>query len=108
MMSHIIDGLMARAILAKAKEDLKRMNLLPRVHITVDLSREKVRTQRTQEMVVPYAQPCLSPKRLASLSTHTSVVENTRGVNEASSTFQTLSLYSHFSSFHGICAQHRY
>ena len=57
---------MARPNLAEAKEDLKRMDLLPHIHITADRSREKVRTQRTQEVVVPYAQPCLSAIRLAS------------------------------------------
>ena len=58
---------MARPNSAEAEEDLKQMDLLPRIHITADLNREKVRTQRTQEMVVPYAQPCLSAIRLASL-----------------------------------------
>ena len=58
---------MAKPNSAEAKEDLKWMDLLPHIHITVDLSREKVRTQRTQEMVVPYPQPCLSAIRLASL-----------------------------------------
>ena len=53
-------------ISAEAKEDLKEMDLLPRMHITADRSREKVRTQRTQEIVVPYAQSCLSAKRFAS------------------------------------------
>ena len=57
---------MARPNSAEAKEDLKRMDLLPCIHITVDLSREKVRTQQTQEMVVPYAQPCLLALGLAS------------------------------------------
>ena len=58
---------MARPNSAEVKEDLKRMDLLPRIHITADLSREKVRTQQTQDMVVPYAQPCSSAIRLASL-----------------------------------------
>ena len=53
-------------ISAKAKEDLKKMVLLPRMHIMADRSREKVRTQRTQEIVVPYAQSCLSAKRFTS------------------------------------------
>ena len=52
-------------ISAEAKEDLKEMDLLPRKHIMADRSREKVRTQRTQEIVVPYAQSCLSAKRFA-------------------------------------------
>ena len=43
---------MARPISAEAKEDLKEMDLLPHIHIMANLSREKVRTQRTQEMVV--------------------------------------------------------
>ena len=41
-------------ISAEAKEDLKEMDLLPRMHIMADCSREKVRTQQTQEIVVPY------------------------------------------------------
>ena len=52
---------MARPISAKAKEDLKEMDLLPHIHIIVDLSREKVKTQQTQEIVVPYAQLSLVP-----------------------------------------------
>ena len=57
---------MAIPISAEAKEDLKEMDLLPRKHIMADRSREKVRTQRTQEIVAPYAQSCLSAKRFAS------------------------------------------
>ena len=34
------------------------MDLLPRIHIMADLSREKVRTQRTQEMVVATVYLC--------------------------------------------------
>ena len=45
---------MAMPISAEAKEDLKEMDLLPRKHIMADRSREKVGTQRTQEIVVPY------------------------------------------------------
>ena len=55
---------MARPISAEAKEDLKQMDPLTRIHIIEDLSREKVRTQQTQEMMVPYAQPCISAKGL--------------------------------------------
>ena len=43
---------MARPISAEAKEDLKQMDLLPHIRIMANLSREKVRTQWTQEMVV--------------------------------------------------------
>ena len=43
---------MARPISAEAEEDLKEMDLLPLIHIIADLSKEKVRTHRTQEMVV--------------------------------------------------------
>ena len=57
---------MARPISAEAEEDLKEMDLLLRTHIMADLNREKVKTQRTQEMVVPYAQSCLLAKRFAS------------------------------------------
>ena len=53
-------------ISAKAKEDLKEMDLFPRMHIMADRSREKVRTQQTQEIVVPYTQSCLSAERFAS------------------------------------------
>ena len=56
---------MAMPISAEAKKDLKEMDLLPRMHMMADRSREKVRTQRTQEIVVPYAQSCLSAKRFA-------------------------------------------
>ena len=55
---------MARPISAEAKEDLKY--LLPGIHIMVDLSREKVRTQQNQEMVVSYTQSCLLAKKFAS------------------------------------------
>ena len=55
---------MAMPISAKVKEDLKEMDLLPRMHIMANRSREKVRTQQTQEIVVPYAQSCLSAKSL--------------------------------------------
>ena len=48
---------MARPISAEAKEDLK--DLLPGIRIMVDLSREKVRTQQNQEMVVSYVCPIL-------------------------------------------------
>ena len=46
---------MARPISAEEEEDLKQIDLLPRMHITADLSKEKlkVRTQRIQDMVVP-------------------------------------------------------
>ena len=44
---------MARPISGEEEEDLKRIDLLPRMHITADLSNEKVRTQRIQDMVVP-------------------------------------------------------
>ena len=57
---------MARPISAKVKEDLKKMDLLPRILIMADHSREMVRIQRTQEIVVPYVQPYLSAKRFAS------------------------------------------
>ena len=53
---------MAMPISAEAKEDLQEMDLLPHMHIMADRSREKVRTQQTQEIVVPYAQSCLSAK----------------------------------------------
>ena len=59
-----IRGLMARPISAEAKEDLKY--LLPGIHIMVDLSREKVRTQQNQEMVVSYTQSCLLAKKFTS------------------------------------------
>ena len=56
---------MAMPISAEAKEDLKEMDLLPRKHIMADRSREKVRTQRTQEIVVPYMpNPAYPPKDL--------------------------------------------
>ena len=57
-------GTHGQALSAEAKEDLKY--LLPGIHIMVDLSREKVRTQQNQEMVVSYAQSCLLAKRFAS------------------------------------------
>ena len=57
---------MAMPISAKAKEDLKEMDLFPRMHIMADRSREKVRTQQTQEIVVPYTQSCLLAERFAS------------------------------------------
>ena len=44
---------MARPISAEEEEDLRWIDLLPRMHITADLSKEKVRTQRIPEMVVP-------------------------------------------------------
>ena len=50
---HTSGGLMARPISGEEEEDLKRIDLLPRMHITADLSKEKVRTQRIQDMVVP-------------------------------------------------------
>ena len=43
---------MARPISGE-EEDLKRIDLLPRMHIKADLSKEKVGTQRIQDMVVP-------------------------------------------------------
>ena len=45
-------GLMARPISAE-EEDLKQIDLLPRMHITADLSKGKARMQRIQDMVVP-------------------------------------------------------
>ena len=42
---------MARSISAEAKEDLQQLDLLPCTRITEDLSKEKVKMQRTQEMV---------------------------------------------------------
>ena len=58
---------MAMPISAEAKEDLKEMDLLSHVHIMADRSREKVRTQRTQEIrSSANAQSCLSAKRFAS------------------------------------------
>ena len=57
---------MTMLISTEAKEDLKEMDLLPHMHIMADRNREKVRTQRTQEIVVPYAQSCLLAKRFAS------------------------------------------
>ena len=55
-------------ISAEAKEDLKEMDLLSHMHIMADRSREKVRTQRTQEIrsSANAAQSCLSAKRFAS------------------------------------------
>ena len=54
-------------ISAEAKEDLKEMDLLSHMHIMADRSREKVRTQRTQEIrSSANAQSCLSAKRFAS------------------------------------------
>ena len=44
---------MVRPISAEEEEDLKWIDLLPGMHITADLSKEKVRTQRIQDMVVP-------------------------------------------------------
>ena len=55
---------MARPTSAETKEDLKWIDLLSLIRITADLSLEKVRTQQTQEMVVPYAQPYLLIKGL--------------------------------------------
>ena len=57
---------MAMPISAEAKEDRKEMDLLPRMHMMADRSRERVRTPLTQEIVVPYAQSCLWAKRFAS------------------------------------------
>ena len=44
---------MVRPISAEEEEDLKWIDLLPSMHITADLSKEKVRTQQIQDMVVP-------------------------------------------------------
>ena len=44
---------MVRPISADEEEDLKWIDLLPGMHITADLSKEKVRMQRIQDMVVP-------------------------------------------------------
>ena len=52
-MMYTSGGLMARPISAEAEEDLKWINLLPRMHITAYLSREKVRTQQIQKMMIP-------------------------------------------------------
>ena len=56
---------MARPISAEANKDLEEMDLLPRIHIMVDLSREKVRTQRTQYHM---PNPAYWPKDFCQLS----------------------------------------
>ena len=55
--AHTSGGLMARPNSAEAKEDLKQMDLLPCIHITVDLSWEKVRTQQIKPKTWWYHMP---------------------------------------------------
>ena len=80
------------------------MDLLPRTHMTADLSREKVRTQanpRNSGTICPTLligqKVCQSLIKYSFLSIPIPPeVENTRGINETSSTSQTLSPYSLF------------
>ena len=55
-----------QAISAEAEEDLKDMDLLPRMHIMADRNKEKASTQRTHDKVLLYVQLCLLAKRSAS------------------------------------------
>ena len=59
---------MARPISGEEEEDLKQIDLLPRMHITADLSKEKVRTQRIQDMVDTLSHKNLIPDKSAAFS----------------------------------------
>ena len=96
---------MAMPISAEAKEDLQEMDLLPHMHIMADRSREKVRTHaanpRNSGAICPILligqkrgqKICQPPINTVPSLPIPPVVENTRGVNEASSTSRTLSPY---------------
>ena len=62
----IHQGTHGHAHLSRSKRGSKRDGSTSCMHIMADRSREKVRTQQTQEIVVQYAQSCLSAKRFAS------------------------------------------
>ena len=62
---------MAKAISAEANEDLKEMDLLPRIHIMADLSRENgenTENQRNGGTICPNGNPAYWSKDLPATS----------------------------------------